>query len=357
MRKCIIQFIIFIIGFNLFANEAYITSYRNASYYFESNDYGKALTYAEDAITLRKTYSDNQLAILKKSMTSRAVKSAGDNINNILKILENRNEYDSINVINHYLKIKGEDFFNNSISLLLNYISEEASYPEAQFLIGKIYKIEGEYSIAETYYQMAYENKDALDIPDIHYEILYELAEISKLQKDDNKYEARLLNILLQDKYSNDVVLNNAIQHTISNDKNDSVEKFFQLYRAKDFNSLKAYLALTEYYNEKGYMDKALKYSTLAVLTGFTKICEVIESRDSNFEYYSFKGFLEEVNNYNDIVQWGIEEDFWKSFNDLSLICKKCGYINFSRNLLQVLVKNSPQEYWQKEAVLQLSNL
>jgi len=356
MKKSLLIGLLVLSNCFLFATPAYITSYRNATYYFENNDYGKALTYAEDAILLKKEQSENEIAIIKKSLSSRALKSSGDNLYNIVKVLESRNEVETVDLIKHYQKLKGEDFFNNSMSNLLSYISDESSYPEAQFLIGNIYKTEGEYPVAESYYLMALDNKNVLDIPDFKFEILYSLAEISQLQGDENKYEARLLNILVDDKSSSDQALHNAISYTIKSNKTDSMEKFFTLYRAYDFNSIKAYMNLSDYYEEKGYIEKALKYSALAVITGFTKIYDVLDSRNNEFEYTNFSSYLEEVNNCQDIVDWGIEEDYWRSFNSLANLCTESGYNNFAEALLKVLVKQSPQEYWQKEAVLQLSN-
>lgn len=334
-------------------NENYVSLYRNAVFYFEHNDYGKALTFAEDAITYKKAKSDYEIKVLNNSLSAKSVKNAGDSIVNILKVLERRDEKESIGIITNYLKIKGESFFENSIGKMLEFIHRNSEYPEAQFLIGQIYKLEGEYNIAETYYSMALNNKEVLDIPDFKYEILYSLSEISLLEKNYDKYETRLLNVLVDDKFVSDENLKRAMLNTIAN---SSVERFFTLYRASDFISIKAYNNLTEYYYEKGFLDKALYYCTLSVITSFTKINEVMLSRNSEYEYSNLVSFFDEVNANSDIVKWGTDNDVWKSFNMLAKISKESGYLNFSQTLLRILVKHSPQEYWQKESVLQLEN-
>ena len=185
MKKLTLLSIFLLFGITLFAqNNNYLSLYRQSLYYFDLNDYGKALTFAEDAITAKKRQIQSELNLLRKSLSSNAVKSAGDDINQVLSILEKRNEKDSIAIIQKYIKIKGLDYFDNSMSKLQENIKNQSEYPEAQYLIGKIYQLEGEYDISETYYSMALDNAAVLDVPDFKYEILYNLAEISNLKKE-----------------------------------------------------------------------------------------------------------------------------------------------------------------------------
>ena len=69
-----------------------IKSYRQAIIAYDSMDYGSALKYSEDAILYRKQYVESQISALKKSLSAKRVQVAGDNIQSILQILEQRNE-------------------------------------------------------------------------------------------------------------------------------------------------------------------------------------------------------------------------------------------------------------------------
>lgn len=236
MKKLTLLSIFLLFGITLFAqNNNYLSLYRQSLYYFDLNDYGKALTFAEDAITAKKRQIQSELNLLRKSLSSNAVKSAGDDINQVLSILEKRNEKDSIAIIQKYIKIKGLDYFDNSMSKLQENIKNQSEYPEAQYLIGKIYQLEGEYDISETYYSMALDNAAVLDVPDFKYEILYNLAEISNLKNDYNRYETRLLNILVEDNYAKDETLIKSMINTIKSNNQNSLERFFMLYRASEF--------------------------------------------------------------------------------------------------------------------------
>ncbi|MBR1639722.1 MAG: hypothetical protein IJ688_10095 [Treponema sp.] len=334
-----------------------LNAYRNALYCFDSMDYGKALKYSEDAILFRRQQVEKEMQILKDSLSAKRVRDAGDHIYAVLDVLEDRKEKESLRIINTYLKKKGSDYFDNSITNLREYMKSMIHYPEAHKLIGDIYRLEGEYKFAEDYYLLALSNANVLDVPDEKYEILYMLAEISRLENDLPKMEVRLLNILTDDGTYKDRALNSAMIHTISTNKNDSVEKFFSLYRADTFYSMSAYTKLADYYYDAGAKDKALQFTALAVICGFSKISESIESRNSNYEYTNLANFFQELSFYDDIVKWGDRNLLWKNFNFLARISEESGYDVFARNLLTVLVRWSPEKYWQKEAVLLLQEM
>ena len=334
-----------------------LDAYRNALYSFDAMDYGKALKYSEDAILFRRQQVEKEKQILKDSLSAKRVRDAGDSIYAVLEVLEDRKEKESIRIINTYLKKKSAEYFNNSITSLREYMNSMIDYPEAHKLIGDIYKLEGEYKFAEDYYLLALSNYDVLDVPDEKYEILYMLADISRIQNDLPKMEVRLLNIIAEDKAYKDRALLLAMNHTINSNKMDSMEKFFSLYRAESFYSMEAFSKLADYYYNAGAVDKAMQFSSLSVICGFSKILETLQSRNSNYEYTNLASFFEELSTYRDIIEWGSKNMLWKNFNFLAKITYEEGNDAFARSLLTVLVRWSPERYWQKEAVLLLQNI
>lgn len=361
MKKIFIFVFVSFLCLNIFAatvdkNQS-IQAYRNALISFDNQDYGTALKYSEDAIMYRKQFIEKQIETLKISLSAKKVHSAGDSIIEILRVLKDRGENNTINIINSYLKIKGEKFFENSIQKLLDYMNESIVYPEAQKLIGDVYKLEGEYDFAEEYYQLALSNAAVLDIPNEKYDILYELAEISRLENDTPKMEERLLNILIDDKNYMDSALNNSMVHTIKQNKKDSMEKFFNLYRSDSYLSIDAYNQLAEYYYNAGEKEKALQFAALSSITSFSKINEIISSRNSEYSYKNLSIFFQEAGFYDDIVQWGNDTKAWSSFNILARYTKEMGYTKFSHSLLMVLAQFSPEKYWQRDAVLLLEDM
>lgn len=329
-------------------------AYRQARNAFESREYGKALNYAEEAILYRKEQVQQDYATIQQSLASREVKKAGDSITNITKVLQERDEYDCIKIINYY-NSKGN--FDDSITKVLAYIQSQEQFPEAQKLIGDIYKLEGEYSFAEKYYLMALENASVLDIPDERYEIIYLLAELSRLEGDYDTMEIRLLNIIGKTQNTRNSSLTKSMRNTVSKNNEAAIEKFFSMYRADNYFSLKAYNELAQYYLSINQKDKAFDYSAIAVITGFTKIYNIISKRDIDFEYTDLASFLDIVQYHSDIITWGNENDVWKSFNVFCEICSECGYTEFSSKFLEILAFHQPQKFWQQDAVLKLDKL
>ncbi len=363
MKKIILIFLLSGICFNLIAAEKVtkvdesVAAYRKAIEAMDAQDYGKALKYSEDAILYRKQRIENQINKLKNSLSAKRVQAAGDHLDPVLNVLNDRKEYETAGIIEYYIKKKGKDYFDNSITKLLEYLENSKDFPEAQKIIGDIYKLEGEYTYAEEYYMMALKRADVLDIPDEKYEILYMLADISRLQGDFPKMETRLLNILAEDNNYRDSALKRSMKGTIASNKKDSMEKFFNLYRADSYNCIDAYNQLAEYYHSAEKLDKALDFASLAVITSFTRIIEILYSRNSVYEYENLEGFMQEASQYDDVIEWASRNSAWKSFNILASYSTEAGYPVFSKALLRVIARYTPETYWQRDAVLQLENM
>lgn len=335
----------------------YVVSYRTAKQYFDEGNYGKALKFAEDALRLKKENAAKDAKKLENSLATRQVKAAGDEIDNVLKVLKLRDEYDCINIINYYVSIKGVKYFNNSVREIVNYIKSQEQYPEVYKLMGDIYKMEGEYSLAEDFYQKAWDNNEVLDVPDEKYEILYLMADLSRLTGDYEKMEVRLLNIAGKDTIEKRNILLKSMSKLIISDKPETLDKFFNMYRFDDFYSLNAYCQLADYYMSINESEKALQFSALAVITGFTKLENVISKRDITYEYKNLSDFMDQVSNYYDLVAWGNQNNIWKSFDLLCELSAKNGGKTFALDLLKVLARYSPNEYWQNAAVIRLDSM
>ncbi len=363
MKKTVLFFVLSALCLSLFAAEKplktdeSVVAYRDAIEAMDAQDYGKALKYAEDAILYRKQRIEKQINTLKNSLSAKRVQAAGDHFDPVLTVLDNRKEYETASIINYYIKKKGKDYFEDSVSNLLKYLETSKAFPEAHKLIGDIYKLEGEYQFAEEYYLMALDKADVLDIPDEKYEILYMLADISRLEGDLPKMEVRLLNILAEDNNFRDSALKRSMKGTIASNKKDSMEKFFMLYRADSYKCINAYNQLAEYYHDANQNEKALEYASLAAITSFTRIIEILYSRNSGYEYVNLEGCMQEASFYDDVIEWGSRNSAWKSFNILASYSTEAGYTNFSTALLRVIARYTPETYWQRDAVLQLENM
>lgn len=330
---------------------------RNARTEYGSGNYGQAMKLAEEAKIARKNKIAWEIYTLQGSLKSLEVRKANDELSEIIPILEKRQEYDSIEIIKRYEERVPASSFNDSALQLVAYISGREAYPEADWLIGKIYKFEGEYSLAEKYLLSAWNHASLLDVPDEQYDILYSLAEIAYDTEDYDNYEADLLLIVGDNAYFTNPDIQDAVMLAIRSRKNGELEKFFNMFRSDEYCSLKAYSELSDYYEEKGDKNKALKACALGVLIGFTKMYNTVKQRDPEFEYDKLQSLFIEIRKYPDILDWALENKIWQCFTNFAEKTFHDGDIQFAEDLYSVLSNYAPEQYWQEQAATALKKI
>ena len=321
---------------------------------FENQNYGESLKLIEKAEASRKNKTEWEVFTLQNSFKPADVKMRGDSITEVIPILQERQDFDALEILDRYEKYFGYEKFDNSCKKLISFIKERKKFPEAEYLKGKIYQLEGEYKFAEEFFFQAYKDSSILDIPSEKYDILYSLADISFVQKNFKKYEEYLLLILSQDEAYKDLNLKRAMNNTISSTRPDCVEKFFLMYRSDNYRLLKAYFELSAYYLSKNEKQRALDCVALGCLTGFTKIYNTVQKRNPDFEYKGLTELLNEASTYPDIVEWGKDNEVWKGFNDFAQETFRNQCPIFSINLYNAIKLGSPEDYWRKDAEKQL---
>lgn len=329
--------------------------YLEAQIAFDAQDFGQALKLIELAKKMRKERIDWELMTLKNSFKPAEVKYAGDSLVTIKSVLSGKQDYDSIAIIDSYLRFYGAERFADSARTLLAFIETQYPYPEADFMAGRIYRLEGEYAFAHKFYSQAYKDAAMLDVPDEKYDILYALADNARVQKKYEDYEKYLLLAVgLGGDYKNTTLLN-AMVNTIKSPRSDCMDKFFTLYRADNFRLLKAYYELAEYYAGAGEKLKTLRTAALCALTGFSKIYSIVQMRNPQFVFTDIRSLLNEAASYSDIVVWGVDNNVWKGFNFFAEECIKNDCPVFAVKLYSVLKDCSPETYWKEEAAMRLA--
>lgn len=283
---------------------------------FEEGDLGLALKYAENAKEIRKNESTSAVNALENALKPLAVQEVGDSIPDVEEILTERMENEALSYIHKLTDLYGNEEFNNSITSIKNFYKDRTVYPEADYLIAKIYMQEGEYSAAAVCYQNALNNSSVLDVPDERYDILYDAAELARLQKNEDTFEEYLL-MILQDNidYKKDGIRTSYLKAVISYSmREESINQFFLLYRSSNYKSLNALLKLTDFYLSKDEYELAYDTGILAALTSFTRIYEIITLRNKKYIYTTLDQFFSEALKYRDVKEWMLKNNVWKGF-------------------------------------------
>lgn len=326
--------------------------YYEAKFKFDNANYSEALKLLDNAKKARRDKVTWEVYTLKNSFKPYEVKAKGDKLLDIIPVLQERNDYDALGIIERYSKYYGEESYKGSATRLISFIESQDVFPEAEYLSGKIYEIEGEYNTAEELYLLAYKRADLLEIPDERFDILYSLANIAMLKEDNKKYEDYLVLIMSQGhEYKNKTYLT-SLRRSIRSKSKNCVDKFFSMYRSTDYRLLKASFLLADYYETYGQQERALDTIALGCLIGFTKIYHIAQKRNADFNFEGFSTLLKEVWQYEDIILWGSENGLWRAFSTLAKYSLANGGQVFGKTMFSILQEASPEERLRLEAAV-----
>ena len=216
----------------------------DAQFAFDSGEYGKALLLAEEAKLLRQKEATESLDALNVALHPQEVQNAGDNIHDVIAVLQSRDVYDVVNLIEYTTNVHNGTFFNGSITEIQEHLAAKKIFPEAAHLMARIYEFEGEYELSYSYYMDAWNNADILDIPESKYDILYDMANLSYNFNDYENCEKALMLIIASDPYYGNDGFTTALTNSVQ--RGYSADKIFNLYRADCYRSIPAFFRLTE---------------------------------------------------------------------------------------------------------------
>lgn len=319
----------------------------------EKGEFGEALHYANIAREVHKNQIEKKYKSLFNSLKPKQVKYAGDDIFDVYAVLKDREDYDACAILDDIFLTHPPVFFDQSISKLMTWLEKKTAFPETDFLTGQIYSAEGEYGQALHYYKLAWDYRLFLEIPDARFNIIYELADTSKLLHKYDDQEKYLLLVLTEDSIYGTTNLESptlqAMIKTLTTEK--TAEKFFLLYRHHNSIALKAYMDLTEIYLQAGNTGRALTAAALAANIAVTNLDEAVSKVDFNYSYENFSNLLYKLTGKEEILNWAENQNFWKAFLNLADALAAEKYTEQAAYLYQKIAESVPSIKYAQEAV------
>jgi len=323
MKKIIVLGLVNVLCFNLFAIE-YLQGSTDKAWHLmetakiaiERKEFGNALLYVERAVEVHTREYQQNYEYLKNALKPRQVKRAGDDIEEVYKALKERDDYDACKIMDSVFLLRPPIFFDFSISRFMSYLDEKVAFPEADYITGNIYSIQGEYKQAMFYFERAYSKVHLLEIPDERFNIIYSIADVAGLLGQHDMQEKYLLLVLTEDPTFGSTVLESsklkAMLNTIIKEK--TTDKFFRLYRVNKEIALKAYRDLSKMYLEAGNTKRSLTTSALAASIALTSLSSMLEKSDFSYVYSDFKDVLTRTGKNAGIRQWAEDKKLWDVF-------------------------------------------
>lgn len=342
----------------------------NAQRAYDEGDIMMAMKLAENARQARIEEFTNAADTMEKALIPTAVQRRGDVIANVRAIWEERKETQAIAVLDDALLLHTVDDFGNNINNVCEWYRSRVAYPEAEYLLAKVYMLEGEYDLAAVFFDNALSHANVLDIPEEKISILYDFAYLDELRENTADYEKKLTDIIdynqskktIQEQNEFNTYLSAIIRAT---GNNRSIDNFFLLYRMNDYDTISACIELASYYVENDYYAKAYPFSIRAVLTSFTKIYEILTSRNVKYAFksdptgndriYAFTGFIKEALKYSDVQKWMRDNKVWNSFYIFGkLLLEYRHNTPLANDVFTVLYNECPDSYVKKAAATML---
>jgi len=354
---------------------------------FRVGDYGSALILFEDARRDRRAMYERMERDFINFLSTREVRVMGDSLD-IIDQFSRERYYTAVSAAldELYYRVQRSSL-NNSASAALQAIGKLKSYPEAEYWIGEVYRLEGELSLALAQYRKAYTMHELFENPGFGTELLYKISDVLLTKQDYNEM-IRVLNSIIG---SSDTLWTNANKVSpvsarglnsvsVSYDlasasfasqamtrtlESDGINRFLELYRYNNTDVEQAHRRLGFFYAVTG-RDTAQQHLMYAFLIQNTVIIEELVRHQFDFRFTTLNENREnQARNLtelsraigkNTILASYIEEvEYYKTAYYLGAsLYKKSPSI--ARSIWEFLGSQPQAGEWQSRAVLQLRN-
>jgi hypothetical protein len=165
------------------------------------------------------------------------------------------------------------------------YLQAFREYPEAEFMLGKAFRAEGENALGLAQYLRALSHSSALETPAFAIEMRYELANLYYASKDYLSMVAQYEEILKSDPMmsgSGNDYIRTAMTRIL---RNSGFNRLIALYRIRYDFSMEAHFALTAFYSKVGDHQKAVEQGMIGLCMFFTKMIDRLAEEDPDYEF------------------------------------------------------------------------
>jgi hypothetical protein len=341
---------------------------------FRSGDYGGALMSFEDARRQRRVMYEQMERDFINFLSIGEVRRLGDSLDIIERFAYDRYYYAVTAALEElYYRIPKSSLIN-SAAAALNALGRLKDYPEAEYWIGEIYRIEGELTLALSQFHKAYALRNLFETPGFDIELLYKIAGIQLTVQNYTEMEKILLSIIsdFDTLWSN---AGSAELRRVSSDPraisyaeasasfaaqamtrtldNDGIERFLELYRYNNRTVDKAHRLLGFFYAATG-RSPAQQHLMFAFLIQNTIMLEEIIRREFDYTFTNLINLSEEIVKNPLLSSYAHEVEYYKTAYYLASSLYRNGKTSVANNLWTFLAACPEAGEWQSRAAVQL---
>ncbi|GHV82817.1 hypothetical protein AGMMS50212_01570 [Spirochaetia bacterium] len=334
--------------------DPYWLSFEKGKKYFREGDYGNALIAFEDARNDRNamfTQFEQDWILL---LSLGEVRRMNDSLDRIETYVRERGQFAAEKSLDDlYWRVKKESLRNSALTAL-SIFRQLKYFPEAEYWIGEVFRIEGESEVALEQYRMAIEHSANLEVPGFLVEIQYRVAEIENERQHYNRMEAQLNEILEDDELwqqDDGSFVKTAMARTL---ENESIDKFLSMYRYRNAVTERAHRILGHYYYLSGRHNKALDHLMFAFMITTTTIIDECIEEQFDFRFTNLENLMNQIVRRSDIKNYIAETDYFKTIYYFACALYATGRTRTARELWSFLRSQQNAGEWSGRAANQL---
>jgi tetratricopeptide (TPR) repeat protein len=268
--------------------------------------------------------------------------------------------------------------FNNSATAALEAFERLKNFPEAEYWIGEVFRIEGDLPLALSQYHRAYSMRDSLENPGFSTLILYKIASIHQIRQEYNEMERILLSIVndfdtlwsdaarAEAGRINPDVFAQRIPYAQASAsfartgmtrilQDHGIERFLEMYRYNNGIVEEAHRLLGFYYVVRGRAG-AQPHLMFAFLIQNTTIIEEARRRRFDFTFTDLPALMEEANRSELLLSYIEEVEYFKTAYYLGAALLRNGHPSIANGLWSFLATQPQAGQWRNRALMQLQN-
>jgi tetratricopeptide (TPR) repeat protein len=321
--------------------------------FFREGDYASALVSFEDARNVRLQVWERRERTFISLLSIHEVRRFGDALDIVERYITERNQFEAAEALGELVYYLGRDALKNSAKTTLSFFSLMKEYPEAEYWIGEVFRLEGEKEIALSQYRKALNYNIDSQSPDWKIDVLYKIAEISGDAQNYSEMERTLNDILAEDALWRDTenFVRNAMTRTLDN---EGIDKFLMMYRYNNGKSEKAHRLLGYYHYISGRYNLAESHLLFAVLNANTVLIEEAIRKRYNFSWTNLDDLMIEIKRRPDLKEYMADVGYYKSLYYLGAALYANGKEKSAREIWSFLSTQSDSGEWARRSRTQL---
>jgi tetratricopeptide (TPR) repeat protein len=332
---------------------------------FRQGDYGNALLAFEDARRQRHELYAGMERDLINFLSLPEVRRIGDSLDALESYIGERNQDALAEILAELYYRLPREVYGDSALRALEELGKFKDYPEAEYWIGEVYRVEGELGLALGQYNRALDRGALLEEPGLELELLYKTADLHRIRQEHKRMEETLLRIINGNDsrgrpwdplWSGNAgnsgrFVRDSMDRTL---ENSGPVRFLVMYRYNNGPVERAHRLLGFYYYASNRYNLAEEHLMFAFLIQNSILIEEVQRSRYDFVFESLESLMDALDRREDLADYMTRSEYYRCAYYLGSALYGIGRGNPARDLWSFLGSRERIGEWRGRALAQL---